>query len=687
MKTWAVCILISLMVVPSAWAQPDTVWTRHYGGSQEEICRALTKTADGGYALFGQTMTFAVGGRDYWLVKTDSVGNELWNHAYGGTGQEFGYAIITTADSGLVLAGASNSFSGSYDAWIIRTDAQGDTLWTRALGTTVRDECYAIVETPDNGLVGAGYTTAAGSGNFWLFKLNANGDSLWSRNYGGGGLDICWSLVMTPDSGFLLAGQTQSYGLGYANAPNYWILRTNANGDSLWSRVFDGTGVDVCKAAALMPDSGFVLGGYSQSHSAGNEDGWIIRTDSHGDSLWMRNFGTGRSDYCNAVGVDRLGNIIAGGWASTSAGYDNFWLFSTDRDGNLRWDRTLGGQSPDECHAILVESDSMFVMAGESYSYSYGLQDFWLVKTRAREPMIQVVPTSVDFEPVQVGGSGAQTVSILNPGDVNVTVTGITVPPRFAVDLVPPFSVSPGAEQIMTVVFVPDSVGPFGGTLILHSNATSGDSMVVLSGVGVPEQQTPVIDVQPDLVDFGEVRIGNVGLAYITVNNIGLVNLRVDSISVPDGYSTDFSVPVTITPNHGRQITVFFRPQNLINYNGLLIAHSSASHGDSTIELMGTGALAAADLAGLLPTDYDLGVFPNPFNAQAVIAYALPRTEAAEINLFDVTGRLIRRLFTETVPAGEYRLSFDGGDLPAGIYFVALQTPSYQSTHKLILLK
>ena len=227
MRVGPACILALFLSAAISFAQPS--WSQHYGGVAEDIGRALVQTADSGYALFGQSTSSGAGSRDCWLVRTDSVGATRWSHTYGGALDDFGYALRETADHGFILAGSTTLPGNNRNAWVARTDSLGDTLWTKALGGTGSEDVYAVVQTADGGIVCAGRSTSYthGSEDFWLFKLSATGDSLWSRHFGGSSMDICWALTATPDGGFLLAGQTQSYGPSHSDGPiSGWCART-----------------------------------------------------------------------------------------------------------------------------------------------------------------------------------------------------------------------------------------------------------------------------------------------------------------------------------------------------------------------------------------------------------------------------------------------------------------------------
>ena len=160
-----------------------------------------------------------------------------------------------------------------------------DTLWTRTFGGSLSDICYSVQQTTDDGYILGGYTCSFGAGgnDFWLVKVNANGDTLWTRTFGGSGNEYCHSVQQTTDGGYILGGYTGSYGAGMAD---FWLVKTDANGDSLWSRTFGGSDEDFCYSIQQTTDGGYVLGGYNYTYGAGSNDFWLVKTDENGTEEW-----------------------------------------------------------------------------------------------------------------------------------------------------------------------------------------------------------------------------------------------------------------------------------------------------------------------------------------------------------------------------------------------------------------
>ena len=277
---FALCVLCGASIyalLPASLSHAQQVWKRTYGGMFDDGGYSVQQTSDGGYIIAGATYSFGAGMNDVYLIKTNASGDSLWARTYGGTLTDWGYSVQQTSDGGYIIAGGTCSFGDTLgDVYLIKTNASGNPLWTRTYGGANQDWGYSVRQTSDGGYIIAGYT----SGDVYLIKTNSSGDTLWTRTYGGTNDDKGYSVQQTSDRGYIVAGNTYSFGSGWADV---YLIKTNASGDTLWTRTYGGTNYDWGKSVQQTPDGGYIVAGYTTSFGAGAYDVYLIKTDANGN--------------------------------------------------------------------------------------------------------------------------------------------------------------------------------------------------------------------------------------------------------------------------------------------------------------------------------------------------------------------------------------------------------------------
>ncbi|MEX0813017.1 MAG: PKD domain-containing protein [Chitinophagales bacterium] len=195
----------------------DTLWTKTYGGTDTESGKSLIIDSDGGFVIIGNTWSFGTGSSDALVLKTDSLGNVQWSKTYGGNSYEEMSSVYLTSDGGYLFAGESSSFgAGNEDILVFKTNSLGSLEWSKTYGNNDSDGCNIIKETDDGGILIAGYSYSFGAGNrdAYLIKTNNIGDTLWTKSYGGTGSDNVNDFCEMEDGRFLVLGEASFFGLG-----------------------------------------------------------------------------------------------------------------------------------------------------------------------------------------------------------------------------------------------------------------------------------------------------------------------------------------------------------------------------------------------------------------------------------------------------------------------------------------
>jgi hypothetical protein len=350
-------------------------WAQKYGGVNHDASYSLVQTDDGGYALAGSTdSAVGAGEKDFWLVKTDADGNQLWSRTYGGAGNEEAQSLVQTSDGGYALAGSTGE-----RILLVKTDASGNMEWNQTYSGTA----YSLVQTGDGGYALAGYIHLPEHNTFWLVKTDADGNMQWSNTYGLGNTDYrAYSMIQTDDGGYALAGTGYR---GVLGGPGIWLVKTDASGNMQWNN-YEGEGIaemgeGIAYSLVQTGDGGYALAGYV---IFGYTDFWLVKTDADGNMQWDNTYdGGGDSEHAySLVQTSDGGYALAGSTDSAvGAGEKDFWLVKTDSSGNQLWSRTYGGAGNEEAQSLVQTSDGGYALAGSTDSFGAGDYDFWLVKT------------------------------------------------------------------------------------------------------------------------------------------------------------------------------------------------------------------------------------------------------------------------------------------------------------------
>ncbi len=376
--TTVVLLLFGVTNLHAQWLQGQKI----FGGSNLDYGYAIDLTSDGGYIMAGKTNSFGVGGDDVYLVKLDSEGDMLWSKTYGGTENDEAYSVEQTNDGGYIIGARTASFGAQgQDMYIIKTDAGGSTLWAKAYGRGEDELIYAIKQTSDSGYIAVGSTGfPIGSDNTYIVKTDASGTPLWNRVYRESKNEYAFSVAQTGDGGYIVAGATYSFGA----ADNYdiFLMKIDFNGDMIWTKTYGGTNDEWAKSVTQTSDSGYIVTGITSSFGAGLSDVYLIKTDATGDTLWTKTYGSDSSDGVSAIELTSDGGyIVAGGTNGFGAGGTDVYLIKIDSIGNVLWSKAYGGTGDDYGNALKVTSDGSYIIMGSTNSFGAGDLDIYLIKT------------------------------------------------------------------------------------------------------------------------------------------------------------------------------------------------------------------------------------------------------------------------------------------------------------------
>ncbi len=251
--------------------------------------QCIRRTTDGGYIISGNNMPYPAVDISYaFLIKTDSDGQFKWYKEYSDViqGSTSGKCVRQTKDGGYIIAGTNSECDGLLKAYVIKTDAQGETEWAKTFHECNVPKGYGIVESSNGGFLALAYTDCGKNtkGKIMLLKINESGEEIWRRFIS---IDYCTVLGKcienTIDGGYIIAGTVSCPNFGSRSPHNVLLLKTNNDGIEEWHRIFGGDGRDTAAAVRQTSDGGFIISGQSSSNIRKNTDAYLIKTDANGN--------------------------------------------------------------------------------------------------------------------------------------------------------------------------------------------------------------------------------------------------------------------------------------------------------------------------------------------------------------------------------------------------------------------
>ncbi|WP_411766273.1 hypothetical protein [Winogradskyella sp. A3E31] len=388
-------------------------FVKTFGGSQNDSGQSVVNTNDGGYAVLGFTQSSDGDIADtqnqsfkYWLLKF-SVSDDLeWSKTYGGSSDDRGRDLIQTSDGGYAILGSSNSNDedvtenfGSADYWLAKLDATGNISWQKSFGFQGNDNGISVIQTNDQGYLITGVldvTASGGEGNtnrnalrhaggdYWAIKLDTAGSLEWSRYFGGNFTDTPEGVAQTEDNGFIIAGGSDSADTDISNnigSYDFWVVRISATGELVWENSFGGEEIDEARAIVKSGDGNFIIVGDTRSSTNdvssnnGAADLWLIKISPEGELIWERAIGGTSFDVArDIVKTQDNGFLLAGssrssdGDVAQNKGQNDAWVLKVNSDGNLLWETSIGGFDIDFAYGVAQLNDGSVIAVGDTNS-------------------------------------------------------------------------------------------------------------------------------------------------------------------------------------------------------------------------------------------------------------------------------------------------------------------------------
>lgn len=394
-------LALGLFGVREACAQG---FIRTFPAGTYSIGKAIKQTSDGGFVLGGYVSDAS--NADMFLVRTDAMGDTLWTRRYGTTGGHLMEQIELASDGGFWLLGSGSSPGNGSDFHLVRVDMNGDLLWNKIYGGPEDEVVYGSAPTIDGGIVMVGNRSIANSNSrTYAVRTDATGDTLWTRTYDTGAENAATSICATSDGGFVIAG------FQVLPAPIYRkveVIRIDSAGNVLWNHLLDG---DFFIANWVEPttDDGFILTGECSSPTA-----FLLRMDGNGNMQWARRYAHWESSNTGHC----VRQMDDGGFTFSGVLYARPWMMRTDPVGNMLWQFAYSYSLPWRGQ-LIATADGGLAMNSQRFGATY--YDMQLVRTGpdGQAPCAWSLTSTID---TLVVTSSAPPVSVASYGVIGTLV-------------------------------------------------------------------------------------------------------------------------------------------------------------------------------------------------------------------------------------------------------------------------
>lgn len=284
----------------------NIVWQKYYGDTYTEQLSSIERTNDNGYIATGTKRGKGTINKQLYLLKIDAEGKIEWERFIGHFGKENGFSVKQAKNGGYIACGYSNSNSTSDlgQAFIIKTDLNGNQVWEKHLGGSGKDFAFDIVENENGEIFTTG--TYAGFHDYSTFeytedhsdiliaKIDENGNEIWTNIYGGNDNELAYGIYSAKEGGFYIIGSTQSEGQG---SFDILLLKIDNNGVEEWKKTYGGEGFDYGRSISGNDEYLFLIGTSNNDINSNKTDLIVLKTDLNGNEIWTMTFGGVESEY------------------------------------------------------------------------------------------------------------------------------------------------------------------------------------------------------------------------------------------------------------------------------------------------------------------------------------------------------------------------------------------------------
>lgn len=369
--------LILALLLPFHVFNQTVTWDKTYNYNEYDMAMSIKPTFDNGYIVAGRTGTMDT--TDIWIFKLNEFGDTVWTKTYGGIYCEAAYSIIQTGDGDYVISGykSPSCFYYDYNIYVIKINEVGNVIWDFEYSGGNRVG-YDIIETFDGGYLILGNNFAGAPYEIILVKLNHDGELVWDKTYDLiNSPSLMYEVIQTQDSGFALVGEKANN----MSEQDIWILKTDNNGDSLWSQTFDYQEDAVGRSIKQLDDGDFIIAANGGSDLSSYSNLLTCKLSATGEQKWMFGINLNASFYSHSIIPANDGSLLTIGRMWQQVGVRGIFALKQEPWGDTIWMKTFE-KGADGCGMEVHQTaDQGYIIGGYVSNNGPGSdKDGWILK-------------------------------------------------------------------------------------------------------------------------------------------------------------------------------------------------------------------------------------------------------------------------------------------------------------------
>lgn len=368
-------LLIALLVA-CARSEPSPEqahgFLKFFGTPATDRAAKVIQLDDKSYVICG-TQTTPENATDLLLVKTDKFGNQRWSKTFGDTLNQTSGDFCALPD-GFLLLGTTQKPDQTTDMLLVKTNLQGETLWQKNIGSPYNENGSALTALPDGSFALTGSTTRpntansnpAGTRDMFLAKTNDTGDTLWTKAYGSSATDYATDIKTLPGGGLVLCGTTNGFAEPGQALYNIFLVTTNSLGAETDKYTYGSAQNDIESAIEILPSGGFAIAATSQTTDANAQIYALGLGENIHQILWEQRITCfGQSTSYDIIATEN-GFAITGSCTQDAGTNRNALLLKLNQQGDPVDSKTFGGEGDETGKSIFQTQDKGFVICGEA---------------------------------------------------------------------------------------------------------------------------------------------------------------------------------------------------------------------------------------------------------------------------------------------------------------------------------